>query len=241
VVYNRFAPLRSTDGDDGDQDDQDEPFTESHSRRSAKRRRRQTDWQQQQQQGQGQRKHRQLQTRLSSGNTQRRGRVIMTGKSSGHSGDITAAKSIIKKAVFCVDSVRTSCDANDLTRFIRSLNVSVISCFKVNPRRRRDETGPISDRNAFRLCIAASDRDRLLDESKWPESVVISDWYFLNPSIRHWQQQHDGGATGISRIATSSAVIHISTDINAEVQDNTILYQGDGENVMVISNDDHDC
>jgi len=69
---------------------------------------------------------------------------------------------------------------------------------------------------------------------------IISDWYFLDPTIRQ-QQQHDGGAAGISRIATTSPVIVISADIDAEVQDNTVLYQGDGENVLVISNNDHDC
>ena len=34
------------------------------------------------------------------------------------------------------------------------------------------------DRKAFRLCIAADDRDRLLDTSAWPDSIRISDWYF---------------------------------------------------------------
>jgi len=71
--------------------------------------------------------------------------------------------------------------------------------------------------------------------------VVIPNWYFLDPTIRQRQQQHDSSAAGISRIATSSPVIDISADINAEVQNNTVLYQGDDENVAVISNNDHDC
>jgi len=54
-------------------------------------------------------------------------------------------------------------------------------------RRRRHETDPITDRNAFRLCIDASDRDRLLDESKWSKHIVISDWYHLNPTASRQQ------------------------------------------------------
>ena len=281
ALRNRFAPLQSTDDDydDHDDGDQNEPsFIEHHSRRSVKRLRRQSSQQQlqqqqQQQQEEGrqsggntlrrqpsqQQQQRQQQQqhqegRQSDGNTQRRGRVVMTGKFAGHGGGIAAAKSIIRKAVFCVDNVRTSYDVNDVTRFVGSLKVKVFSCFKVNPRRRRNETGPISDRNAFRLCIAASDRNRLLDESKWPESVVISDWYFLNPSVprqqQQQQQQHDDGVAGVSRVATPSPVIDVS-ETNAEAQDSTVIYYGDDdgdddngeivESMMVTSNDGHGC
>ena len=60
------------------------------------------------------------------------------------------------------------------------MNINVISCFEVKPRRQRHETGPILDRKAFRLCIDRDDCERLLVDSHWPESVVISsycDWW----------------------------------------------------------------
>ena len=48
----------------------------------------------------------------------------------------------------------------------------------------RNEPEPVKDRSAFRLCIAEKDRDLLLDESKWPESVIISEWFHVNPARR---------------------------------------------------------
>ena len=64
------------------------------------------------------------------------------------------------------------------------MDVKVISCFPAHPRRRRYETEPPTDRKAFRLCVDDADRDRLLDNSKWPDSVVISELYHINPDNR---------------------------------------------------------
>ena len=44
------------------------------------------------------------------------------------------------------------------------------------------------DRKASRLCIADEDCNRLLDESKRPDSVVISQWYRLDPGSRKIEQ-----------------------------------------------------
>ena len=62
------------------------------------------------------------------------------------------------------------------------MSVNVLSCFPVEPRRRRDEREPITNRRAFRLCIADCDRNRLLDASKWPDSVTVSEWYRIPPA-----------------------------------------------------------
>ena len=40
-----------------------------------------------------------------------------------------------------------------------------------------------TDRRAFRLCIPESDRERLLHVSKWPDSVTVSEWYRIPPSV----------------------------------------------------------
>ena len=228
TLHNRFAALQSTD-DDGDEP----PYIEHHSRHSMKRRRQQSEQQQQQQRHQPEQQEQQpeQQTR---GNTQKRGRVLMTGKHAGNGECIKVAKKIIKKAVFCVDNVQTSYIADDLSRFFSSLNFKVISCFKVNPRRRRNETDPITDRSAFRLCIDASDRDRLLDESKWPEHVVISDWYFVDPVAR---QQRPAGAG--ERPRDDPAVTpagHNGDDANNV----TVLYHGN-DNMDTVSNDNYGC
>ena len=66
---------------------------------------------------------------------------------------------------------------DDIRRFVSGLSVEVISCFDTNPRRRRGQETS-TDRKAFRLGINDQDRDRLLDASSWPDSVLISEWFF---------------------------------------------------------------
>lgn len=188
-LRNRYAGLQIDDDDNEcERTDSDaNQFIEQRSRRSAKRRRR-SDLQQQEQ-------RQQQQPRLSgvksaktgadpanTGNVQRPGRGLLTGKMKITSNDhkLMAARKLIKKAVFCVDNVHPSVSENDIRSFVAGLSVQVVSCFAVKPRRRRKETGLTEDRKAFRLCIVAEHRDRLLDDTKWPESVVISEWYHVN-------------------------------------------------------------
>jgi len=79
-----------------------------------------------------------------------------------------AAKEIIKRAAFCVDNVDPAYDVDNVRAFVFSLSINVLSCFAAVPRQRRNESLPIVDCKAFRLCIADADRQRLLDDSKWP-------------------------------------------------------------------------
>ena len=80
---------------------------------------------------------------------------MMTGKSKQVICQrFVAAKTIIKKAVFCVDNLSTSVTVDDLKQFVAGMSVDVISCFSVKPRRLRNETEPVADRAAFRFCIA---------------------------------------------------------------------------------------
>lgn len=92
---------------------------------------------------------------------------------------LVAADKIVKKAVFCVDNVDNSCSIADLESYVTTLGVNVVSCYVVDSRRRRNEPEKqYTKRKAFRLCIAASDQEKLLDPEAWPESITIKDWYF---------------------------------------------------------------
>jgi hypothetical protein len=53
----------------------------------------------------------------------------------------------------------------------------VISCFEAIPRNRRSDNYT-NERKAFRLCINYDHRKKLLDSSRWPDSVVVSEWFF---------------------------------------------------------------
>jgi hypothetical protein len=94
---------------------------------------------------------------------------LMVGKGSSTtagSRNITAAKSLQRKSVFCVDNVSTVCSVDDVRQFVSGMSVRVISCFEVKPRlsewQRRANIIP-SDRKTFRLCINKDDTDKLLD------------------------------------------------------------------------------
>ena len=65
------------------------------------------------------------------------------------------------------------------TAYVSSLGVEVFFCFKMKPRRRPHEAPEdVLDRSAFRVCVNATGRDRLLNPESWPDSVRIADWFF---------------------------------------------------------------
>lgn len=227
AVHNRYSVLR--DHDDVENGNDSEQFTEQRSRRSVKRRRQQSrqqaQHQQQQQQPVDQSNHR---------NSERRpGRSLLTGKLkiTVPGQRFTAAKNIAKKAVFCVDNVHPSVEVDDLRLYVTGLSVQVLTCFKAKPRRRRYESDESADRKAFRLCIAAADRERLLDESKWPESIVISEWYHINPTQR----------TNEQTVQRTVADIHRQAEDTAQTSgDNTVVYNTATEETTTDATSDAD-
>jgi len=165
---NRFAALAidDTDGDSADT----EPFTVVQGRRSAKRARQRSSPsmvprpppQQQQQQ-----------------RAPRRAPTLIGKATNIRGSNLTAAMKIRQKAVFCLDNINANCSVNDIQSYVSNLSITVISCFEVHTRRRRDDTiASVSERKAFRLCIYDDDRDKLLNVNAWPESVTVSQWYF---------------------------------------------------------------
>ena len=110
---------------------------------------------------------------------------------------------VIDKAVFCVDNLNSSVNEQKLRDFVqKELGVKVLSCFETKPRRWRSEASQNVNRVAFRLCIDSADCDRLLTSNKWPNSVTISEWYFIKPFRENrrqqtdWQQEREQVITG---------------------------------------------
>lgn len=227
AVHNRYSVLR--DHDDVENGNDSEQFTEQRSRRSVKRRR-----QQSRQQAQHQQQQQQTVDQSNHRNSERRpGRSLLTGKLkiTAPGQRFTAAKNIVKKAVFCVDNVHPSVEVDDLRLYVTGLSVQVLTCFKAKPRRRRYESDESADRKAFRLCIAAADRERLLDESKWPESIVISEWYHINPTQRTNEQTVQRTVADIRRQAEDTAQTS---------GDNTVVYNTATEETTTDATSDAD-
>jgi len=166
---------------------------------------------------------------------------MMTGKSKQVAGEkFVTAKSIVKKAVFCIDNLNISVTADDVRKFVTGhMSVSVFSCFNVKPRRWRHESEPVNDRRAFCLCIAEKDRDLLLDESKWPDSVIVLEWFHVNPSNRRTEPDvNETAAAENVRLPTVSDAPSIS-----EADDTVVYCSGTttetAERMDLITTDDH--
>lgn len=251
VSHNRYSVLQHLDDFNDSDGNDNNPFVEHRSRRSAKRLRQQSTLQQQQPQAQQPRAAagagavhgRDMQRGASNNAGQRRGRVMMTGKSKQVICQrFVAAKTIIKKAVFCVDNLSTSVTVDDLKQFVAGMSVDVITCFSVKPRRLRNETEPAADRAAFRLCIAEKDRDRLLNESMWPDSVVISEWFHVNIARRRQRSQTEEEEESSTAAATDRRATASDLFSNNDAEDTVVYCDGPTESVRMDTHttSDHD-
>ena len=114
----------------------------------------------------------------------RRRAAVVYGKSFADSA-VSAARQIRKKAVFCVDNVKSTCTIDQMKSFISlNMRVEVVSCFQVHPRRRRNEDEDRVVRKAFFVCIYHDDRHRFLDAAAWSKSIIVSVWYFKQQADR---------------------------------------------------------
>ena len=150
----------------------------------------------------------------------------VTGRSSVVSSTLFAAVKTTEKAVLCIDNVSKNCNENDILLYVSGLGAEVISCFPTNPRRRPYETAAdVQDRKAFRLCVNAADRERLLDCEAWPDSVRVSDWFRSKnnrPDKRRRINDRDRDRDLRSAAASSHSVAVASGGGAAPVDDVTV-------------------
>jgi hypothetical protein len=147
--------------------------------------------------------------------------VSTPSKQTGSNIKAAQKPSYIKKSIFCVGNVDPACSISDLCNHVTALSVEVISCYEAKPRRRRtdDENTVVTDRTAFRLCINSADCDKLLDDTKWPAHVYISEWYFKSSVTRHTPVAQSStnavqdNALRITNLATSVKAA-LNSDVN---------------------------
>ena len=94
---------------------------------------------------------------------------------------ISAAKPYTGKATFCVDNVSVNSTVESMRSYVTSMNIDVIGCYEVNPRRsywqRLHDIYP-TDRKTYRVCIPKEDVRHFLDPQIWPAHITVSQWRF---------------------------------------------------------------
>jgi hypothetical protein len=130
-------------------------------------------------------------------------------------GQITAAKPYIGKATFCVDNVSLTGTAESMARYVAAMDIDVLGCYEVNPRRtiwQRQQGIYPNDRKTFRVCIPKEDSKRFLDPLRWPAHIAVSQWRFKKRQDDDREQavsdpaSHAAGRTAPSNSAPSGAL-----------------------------------
>ena len=170
-------------------------------------------------------------------NPQAKPRKLVIGKSANSQSKITAAGVITKKRVYCLDNVNADCDVEDIKQHITNLSVRLYTCHQVKPRQRRYNDEQSVNRKAFRVCIAADDRDCFLDPAAWPDSIVVADWYF-KPRDNQGASGQDAAGSGHdvasvyrpqqrqqqTDVASGNIDMEICNNANGNVDETTVLY-----------------
>jgi len=140
-------------------------------------------------------------------------------------------------------NVKATCSVDQIKTFIeRSVAVKVVSCFEVRPRRRRNDDDDAVNRKAFRVCVYDDDRQRLLNATAWPDSVVVSEWYFKQKTERSDNGQEKRRRIGSNEKQTSSqsTAVQRATDVISAVADVSVYSDNSEVRVVDIGDDDDD-
>ena len=92
---------------------------------------------------------------------------------------LQSAVPIIRKAVFHIDN-RNISPASTVTTVqdhLQRHNIQVLPCHGAKSWMRDDEKDQVV---AFRACIRAELKDRLMDTMTWPKVVIVRAWKFKN-------------------------------------------------------------
>jgi hypothetical protein len=131
------------------------------------------------------------------------------------------------KSVYCVDNVSKNIDENQLSAFVNSLGVRVVSCHMVKPRlsiklREYLQSNNLEpDHNTFRLCIYKADNELLLVADKWPTDITISTWFFKETSATAAQGQSSGSSMPVTGI---NAPKQLSTNVSEDMDETFIVH-----------------
>lgn len=96
-------------------------------------------------------------------------KIVGTGKQQS-TVRIKSSGTFAEKNVFCVSNVSPDVTCDTIVSFLTDNHVTVLSCGDAKTR--------FAGSKAFRVCIPAKERAKIIDPDIWPEEVIIRDWFF---------------------------------------------------------------
>ena len=100
--------------------------------------------------------------------------IKLVGRKS-NSTKLHSARDIHKKFIFHMDNVVKSVTVDDVETYLEENNVKVLSCFVANSWMRAEEKDNVA---SFRVCVNLDDRLTVMDNTFWPEYIIIREWRF---------------------------------------------------------------
>ena len=79
----------------------------------------------------------------------------------------------LPKAIFRVGNLDENCSVEEITSYLKSLNIRVINCFDLN-----SNAGKQIENKAFRVCIFAGDKSKFTDPLIWAFGMSVREWKF---------------------------------------------------------------
>ena len=107
-------------------------------------------------------------------NTQRK-KSKLFGTAQDCNNAIKSGVEIVRKAVVHIDNLDANCTQALLTDYLLSKDISVLSCFETKSWLRDDERDKVT---AFRVCVSADHRTKLMDGNLWSKGIILRDWKF---------------------------------------------------------------
>lgn len=136
----------------------------------------------------------------------------------------------LPKSVFMVGNLDGECTVDEIKTHLNSVEIRVVTCFELPQSDRRPD-----DNKAFRVCIIAADKAKMLDKNNWALGVSVRHWRFKDKDVNGPSNAAFGNAHGESgpedtarkmeingaSTATKSADIPNSHSSSAHVANNT--------------------
>jgi len=102
-------------------------------------------------------------------------RKVLGTRQANNNTTVTSGVAITQKSVIHIDNLHYNCTKDLLADYLLAADIHVLTCYPSKSWLRDGEREQVT---AFRVCVPASERSRIMDPQLWSEGVVLRDWKF---------------------------------------------------------------